>query len=96
MNSVALSSRAKVVSMFFPDGAASDTAMNDDWILDVLTDLETYAHNKGMIALAEQLNETRCAVRDEIGSRIDASVYDGTERSAPVAADHEGEARSAL
>ena len=70
--------------------------MNHDWMLDVLTDLETYAQNQGLSALAVQLNDTRSTARSEIAGRTAASVWSECEGSAPLAADNEGEARSAV
>ncbi len=70
--------------------------MNHDWMLDVLTDLETYAQNQGLSVLAERLNDTRSAARSEIADRTTASVWSECEGSAPLAADNEGEARSAV
>lgn len=70
--------------------------MNHDWMLDVLTDLGAYARKHGLMTLARQLDDTRCAASMEISGRSDGPVPDETERSAPLAADHEGEARSVL
>jgi hypothetical protein len=42
--------------------------MANDWILDVLTDLKTYARKNGLSALADQLEETTLIAATEISS----------------------------
>jgi len=42
--------------------------MANDWILDVLADLKTYAKKNGLDALAEQLEETMLIAATEIAS----------------------------
>ncbi len=42
--------------------------MANDWILDVLTDLKTYAKKNGLSALADQLDETTLIAATEISS----------------------------
>jgi len=42
--------------------------MANDWILDVLTDLKTYAKKNGLSALADQLDETTLIAATEIAS----------------------------
>ena len=42
--------------------------MANDWILDVLTDLKTYASKNGLEALARQLDETMLTAAAEISS----------------------------
>ena len=42
--------------------------MANDWILDVLTDLKTYANKNGLSALADQLSETTLIAAAEIAS----------------------------
>ncbi|MDJ0630524.1 MAG: hypothetical protein QNJ44_19865 [Rhodobacter sp.] len=51
--------------------------MANDWILDVLADLKTYAQKNGLSALAEQLEDTMLIAATEIAS---------TEGKAPSAA----------
>lgn len=56
--------------------------MKHDWILDVLTDLRTFAHANGMNTLVEQLDDTRLLATAEIASKSAAVVggrasYDG-------------------
>jgi hypothetical protein len=51
--------------------------MANDWILDVLADLKTYARKNGLSALAEQLEETTLLAATEIAS---------AEGKAPLAA----------
>lgn len=42
--------------------------MRSDWILDVLTDLKTFARANGMPALAEQLDDTAIVAMTEIAA----------------------------
>ncbi len=42
--------------------------MANDWILDVLADLKTYAKKNGLPALADQLDETLLIAATEIAS----------------------------
>jgi hypothetical protein len=42
--------------------------MRSDWILDVLTDLKTFARANGLTALAEQLDDTSIVAMAEIAS----------------------------
>ncbi|WP_299375107.1 hypothetical protein [uncultured Tateyamaria sp.] len=46
--------------------------MRSDWILDVLTDLKTFARSNGMPALAEQLDDTAIVAMAEIAAMKDA------------------------
>lgn len=48
--------------------------MGNDWILDVLADLKTYAQQNGLSALAVQLEETVQLARAEITSELGAPV----------------------
>jgi hypothetical protein len=43
--------------------------MANDWIIDVLADLKTYAKKNGLSALAGQLEETTLVALAEIASR---------------------------
>lgn len=43
--------------------------MGHDWILDVLTDLQNFAHANGLGSLAEQLDETHRVAQIDIASR---------------------------
>lgn len=43
--------------------------MQNDWILDVLADLKTFAAANGLRALAEQLDDTTLIAAAEISSR---------------------------
>jgi len=43
--------------------------MRSDWILDVLTDLKTFARANGMPALAEQLDDTAIVAMAEIAAQ---------------------------
>jgi hypothetical protein len=42
--------------------------MRSDWILDVLTDLKTFARANELLALAEQLDDTAIVAMAEIAS----------------------------
>ncbi len=42
--------------------------MRSDWILDVLTDLKTFARANGLPALAEQLDDTAIVAMAEISA----------------------------
>ena len=42
--------------------------MRREWILDVLSDLKTFARDNGMIALAEQLDDTAIVAMAEIAT----------------------------
>ncbi|MGP3698245.1 hypothetical protein [Rhodobacter sp. NSM] len=43
--------------------------MKHDWILDVLTDLRTYAERNALVSLAAALDETIRLARAEIGGQ---------------------------
>ena len=61
--------------------------MGGDWILDVLTDLKSYAQRNGLTVLAEQLDDTRLVAAAEIAT-LDA-------RRAPVTGRVDGAATGA-
>lgn len=42
--------------------------MLHDWIIDVLTDLATYAQRNGMVALAEQLEDSKLIAARELAA----------------------------
>ncbi|RYH08798.1 hypothetical protein [Tropicimonas sp. IMCC6043] len=69
--------------------------MKHAWILDVLTDLGSYARGNGLTALAEQLDDARHVASAEIVCQAGGSDPDGADRRR-VAARHEGEARGAV
>lgn len=46
--------------------------MANDWIIDVLTDLKTFASDNGLLALANQLDETALIAAAEISSHEDS------------------------
>ena len=50
--------------------------MKNDWILDVLADLKTFAHANGLIALAEQLEDTALVAAAEISSQGEGPIVD--------------------
>ena len=43
--------------------------MQNEWILDVLTDLRTFAHQNGLPTLAEQLDDTHLLAASELASK---------------------------
>jgi hypothetical protein len=55
--------------------------MKSDWILDVLTDLRTFARANGLPALAEQLDDTAIVAMAEIAERAELATggYDDAE-----------------
>ena len=79
----------------FSNAAERDSAMNHEWILDVLTDLGAYARKHDLRALAEQLDDTRHVASAEIATRTVFAASGATERRQPKSASHEGEARGA-
>ncbi|ASM71245.1 MULTISPECIES: hypothetical protein [Roseobacteraceae] len=48
--------------------------MKSDWILDVLTDLRTFARANGLPALAEQLDDTAIVAMAEIAERAELAT----------------------
>ncbi len=42
--------------------------MQNEWILDVLTDLRTFAHQNGLTTLAEHLDDTRLVAASSLTS----------------------------
>ena len=79
----------------FSNAVERDSAMNQEWILDVLTDLGAYARKHDLCALAEQLDDTRHVASAEIATRTVFAASGATERRQPKSASHEGEARGA-
>ncbi len=49
--------------------------MGHDWILDVLTDLKTYAQMNGLPALAVQLDDTALVAEAEIASPVEGKTF---------------------
>ena len=47
---------------------------NNDWILDVLSDLKTFASANGLSALAEQLDDTRLIAAAEIAFKNEEAL----------------------
>lgn len=58
--------------------------MANDWILDVLADLKTYASKNGLPVLAEQLDETTLLAATEIAS-TEGKTPEKTVRNAGTA-----------
>lgn len=62
--------------------------MQNEWILDVLADLRTFARQNGLGELAEQIDDTRLVAAAELASKS-APAREGTigyERSTAAAA----------
>ena len=65
--------------------------MGADWILDVLTDLKSYAAKNGLTVLAEQLDDTRLvaaaelvnlnAKRAPVAERVDGAAAGAAHRA---------------
>ncbi|MBU2962064.1 hypothetical protein KO516_14835 [Citreicella sp. C3M06] len=49
--------------------------MTHDWIIDVLTDLKTFARANAMNALAEQLDEAQLIAQLEIASGAEGGAF---------------------
>ena len=63
--------------------------MGSDWILDVLTDLKSYASKNGLSVLAEQLEDTRLVAAAELAtSDAKRSRRTGRVDGVPVGAAH--------
>ncbi|MEL6375977.1 MAG: hypothetical protein AAFQ04_02120 [Pseudomonadota bacterium] len=57
--------------------------MQNDWILDVLTDLSTFAHQNGFGVLAEQIDDTRLVAAAELATEEEQRPnYERTTASA--------------
>lgn len=61
--------------------------MQNEWILDVLTDLRTFAHQNGLPVLAEHLDDTRLVAATELASIGEGHTID--ERAPAQAAGHD-------
>lgn len=57
-----------MISRSEPIADEGETGMEHDWILDVLSDLRTYADRNGLPQLSEQLHETALLAAVEISS----------------------------
>jgi len=57
--------------------------MTDEWILDVLADLKAFASQNGLVALAEQLDDTAivaaCELVSSKGSGLETAAVDAGE-----------------
>jgi len=58
--------------------------MQNEWILDVLTDLRTFARRNGLGALAKQLDDTQLVATSELTSKSEGCA--GHEKSPALAA----------
>lgn len=58
--------------------------MRDDWVIDVLSDLRTFARKNAFSALAEQLDDTIIVAASDI--------HRGSQGTAGRADEHEGQA----
>lgn len=54
--------------------------MKHDWILDVLTDLGTFARENDLLTLEAQLDETQMVAAIEIASVYERSAIDAIEQ----------------
>ena len=50
--------------------------MQNEWILDVITDLKTFAQKNGLSVLAEQLDDTRLVAATELTLNGEGSILD--------------------
>ena len=66
--------------------------MAHDWIIDVLTDLKTFARANGMEALADHLDDTQMVAQTEIASSTKGMAC-GIRNDGAVAGRHTGAAR---
>jgi hypothetical protein len=68
--------------------------MQYDWILDVLTDLKTFAKSNGLPALAEQLDDTSLLAAAEIAQVAGDQTGGFLTNAEPAGAVHWGAATS--
>lgn len=61
--------------------------LQNEWILDVLTDLSAFAHQNGLRALAEQLDDTKIVAAAELVSSGEGRLCH--EHSTASAAGHD-------
>ncbi|MEZ5716076.1 MAG: hypothetical protein R3D85_13455 [Paracoccaceae bacterium] len=61
--------------------------MKNDWILDVLADLKAFAKANGLVALAEQLEDTSLIAAAEIASDGEGSSGDATPEQGTAGGD---------
>lgn len=62
----------------------------NEWILDVLSDLNAFAVTNGLNALAEQLNDTRLIAAAEIASMQDKAVAPANGNKIQIGPDPRG------
>jgi hypothetical protein len=79
---------ALVSSLPFVNLSKATVMTQNDWILDVLADLRTFARANALNALAEQLDDTTLVAAAELSSRANEAYahYDGDEGQAEQAA----------
>ena len=58
--------------------------MKQDWIIDVLRDLRSFASANGMDTLAAQIDETQLVAMAEIESKTDEPLSDTTNTKSPI------------
>ena len=58
--------------------------MKQDWIIDVLRDLRSFAFANGMDTLAAQIDETQLVAMAEIESKTDEPLSDTTHTNIPI------------
>ncbi|MEO1139037.1 MAG: hypothetical protein AAFW87_06235 [Pseudomonadota bacterium] len=61
--------------------------MQNEWILDVLADLRTFAYQNGLGVLAEQIDDTRIVAAAELASKGEGKP--GYECATATAAGHD-------
>lgn len=58
--------------------------MKQNWIIDVLRDLRSFAFANGMDTLAAQIDETQLVAMAEIESKTDEPLSDTTHTNSPI------------
>ena len=66
--------------------------MQYEWILDVLTDLRTFAMSNGLLSLAEQLDDTSLVAATEIAQRAEGKGGGKASDAAKAGRFHRGAA----
>lgn len=64
--------------------------VQNDWILDVLADLKTFASANGLVALAEQLDDTQLVAAAELASQASRTDARRDGEYAEFGSDYQG------
>ena len=64
--------------------------MKNDWIIDVLNDLHTFAYENGMKALASQLQDAQLIAAIEIASQNEDATFEPTHADIAIGAHTSG------